>query len=248
MTANAYAFAGLAATLVLDHRIVAVDLRGRGGSDKPETGYNVGQHVDDVDRLLRALKLERVAVVGWSLGGKIALALAARRGDAVDRLVLIDPPVQTSPSAVEALRAFWRRLDRRYPSVKAFLAEMRAGWTYTPWTWDVEAYLRADVEVGPDGLVRHRVPRPVPEMELAAEDAYPTRSFYPAVRCPVLVLRSGRPIARAGDEVLPRADAVEMVSALARAKLVEVPEANHFSILLGQPRHVFEVIHAFLHE
>lgn len=208
----------------------------------------MGQHAEDLSRLLDALGLSRVVVIGWSLGGKVALALAAKRGGSIDRLVLIDPPARTSPAAVQSLRAFWRRLDQTYPSVEAFLAQAKAAWTYTPWTPDVEAYMRADVEGGPDGVVRHRIPRRVPEAELAAEDAYPTGGFYRSVHCPVLIIRSGRPITREGDEVLPRADALEMASALPRARLVEIPDLNHFSVLLGQPRHVFDLIHGFLHQ
>lgn len=58
------------------HRFVAVDLRGRGRSDQPADGYDVGSHAADALAVLDALSIAR-AVVGWSLGGRVALALAA---------------------------------------------------------------------------------------------------------------------------------------------------------------------------
>lgn len=246
ITANAYAFAALAEQLSPRHRIIALDLRGRGGSDKPPAGYDIGTHVSDVVGLLDRLAIRRPALVGWSLGAKVALAFAALHLDRVDRVVLIDPPVKTSPAATTSLRAFWTRLDRTYSSVDEFLARMRASWSYTEWSPYVEAYLRADVEEQPGGIVRHRIPRRVPEEELQAEDRYPTVSFYAGVRCPVLIVRAVRPLAEEGDQVLRPEEAREMAARLAEARLIEVPDANHFSVLLGNSAGVFEQLAEFL--
>lgn len=243
ITANAHAFARVAEALSPNRRVLAVDLRGRGESDKPDIGYDVAAHVADAAGLLAGLGIDTAAVVGWSLGAKVALALAAVHPEQVERLVAIDPPVDTSPPAADALRAFWARLDRTYESTEAFLAVMRASWPYTEWSPYVERYLRWDVEEMPGGVVRHRIPRHVPEAELAAEARYPTRSFYRDVRCPVLILRAPSPLAREGDQVLTADDAREMATSLADARLVEIEGANHFSILLGpSPRAVDAVV------
>lgn len=233
ITANAHAFARLADGLSPGRRVLAVDLRGRGGSDKPLAGYDIGAHVADMAGFLSELGIARAAVVGWSLGAKVALAFAALHPERVERLVLIDPPVHTSAEAADVLRAFWARLERTYESTEAFLARMRTAWAFTEWSPDVERYLRADVEQGADGLVRHRIPRHVPEAELQAEPRFPTRSFYGQVHCPVLILRAPCPLVQEGDQVLAEEDAREMVASLAHARLVEVAGANHFGILLG---------------
>lgn len=246
ITANAHAFAGLAEELGPRHRVVAMDLRGRGESDKPASGYDIGTHVADVAGLLDGVGLRRLVVVGWSLGAKVALALAATHPQRVERLVLLDPPVETSPAAVAALGAFWSRLDDTYDSVEAFLARTRASWVFTDWSPYVDRYLRADVEEGSDGVVRHRVPGHVPKDELRAEDRYPTRSFYGRVNCPVLILRATRPLVREGDEVLAAEDAREMATSLPQGRLIEVDEANHFSIVLGKPAQVLQAVTAFL--
>lgn len=246
ITANAHAFAGLAEELSPRHRVVAMDLRGRGESDKPASGYDVGTHVADVAGLVDGVGIRRLVVVGWSLGAKVALALTAAHPQRVERLVLLDPPVETSPAAVAALGAFWSRLDDTYDSVDAFLARMRASWVFTDWSPYVERYLRADVEEGSDGVVRHRVPRHVPRDELRAEDRYPTRSFYSRISCPVLILRAVRPLVREGDEVLAAEDAREMATSLSQGSVIDIDEANHFSILLGTPPRVLQAVTTFL--
>jgi pimeloyl-ACP methyl ester carboxylesterase len=246
ITANAHAFARLAEVLIPERRVIAVDLRGRGGSDKPPDGYDIGTHVRDVAGLIEALDLDPVAVVGWSLGAKVALGLAATRPELVERVVAIDPPLETPAAIVEALRVFWTRLDRSYESVDAFLTTTRESWSYTPWSAYVERYLRADVEPSPDGGVRHCVRRDVPEAEMAAEDRYPTRSFLGAIRCPTLVLRAPLPLVREGDQVLSPADARDLVAALENGRLIEVDGTNHFSIVLNDSPEPFETIASFV--
>src|ERR1700694_4038997 len=222
ITANAHAFAGLAEELSPPVRVVAMDLRGRGESDKPPTGYTMEAHVADAAGLLDALGIPRAIIVGWSLGAKVALALAAAHPDRVERMVLLDPPVETPAATVTALRAFWARLDNTYASVDEFLGRMRNSGVFKEWSPSIERYLRADVVETTEGNVRHRIPRFVPEQELAAEGAYPTRSYYSRISCPTLVLRAPRPLVREGDQVLPAADAREMVGTIAARQLVEV--------------------------
>jgi pimeloyl-ACP methyl ester carboxylesterase len=247
ITANAHAFAGLAEELSPRVGVVAMDLRGRGESDKPLTGYTMEAHVADAAGLLDALGIPRAIIVGWSLGAKIALALAAGHPDRVERLVLLDPPVETPAATVTALRAFWARLDNTYASVDEFLERMRSSGVFKSWSPYVERYLLADVVETAEGNVRHRIPRFVPEQELAAEGAYPTRSYYSRITCPTLVLRAPCSLVREGDQVLPAADAREMAAAIADCQLVEVDGADHFSILLGKPPQTLTAIWNFIH-
>lgn len=74
-------------------RSIAVDLRGYGLSDKPvrRGAYTLDAYCADVDALLDALELPRVALIGQSMGGGIALQYAASRPHRVTRLALINP-------------------------------------------------------------------------------------------------------------------------------------------------------------
>jgi pimeloyl-ACP methyl ester carboxylesterase len=73
--------------------LLSVDRPGYGRSD-PVAGRwtTVGSAADDIAAVLDTLQLERVGVAGWSAGGRVALALAARRPDLVDRVVGAGPP------------------------------------------------------------------------------------------------------------------------------------------------------------
>jgi non-heme chloroperoxidase len=71
------------------HRVVAIDQRGHGRSDKPLTGYDVARLSDDVLAVLDALSVETCALVGWSFGGQVSFRTAAVAPARVDRLVLV---------------------------------------------------------------------------------------------------------------------------------------------------------------
>ena len=75
-------------------RLLAVDRPGFGGSQPRAAGEwaTVSSAADDLAAVLDSLNVERVGVAGWSAGGRVALALAARRPDLVDRLVVLGTP------------------------------------------------------------------------------------------------------------------------------------------------------------
>ena len=79
-------------------RLVSVDRPGYGGSQPVSAGAwaTVASAADDLAFVLDSLYLERVGVLGWSAGGRVALALAARRPDLVERLVVIATPAPDS--------------------------------------------------------------------------------------------------------------------------------------------------------
>lgn len=82
------------------HQVTAVDLRGHGGSDKPDQDYTIAGFVDDLLWLLNELRLQRPVIVGHSMGGLIALNLARREPRAVSAIVLVDSPIVPVPAAL----------------------------------------------------------------------------------------------------------------------------------------------------
>lgn len=85
----------LAPLLVRDHRVIAVDLLGHGGSEKPSDGYSMEHQADTIAEALDALDAKPVLAVGQSLGGPISTALAQRHPDKVRGLVIMDSASQT---------------------------------------------------------------------------------------------------------------------------------------------------------
>ena len=86
-------FAPQAEHFAAQHRVVSVDLRGHGASDKPEQEYTMAGFADDLDWLCDQLGIERPVVVGHSMGGVIAFEMAARHPARVGAVVAVDSPV-----------------------------------------------------------------------------------------------------------------------------------------------------------
>lgn len=72
------------------HRVVAVDLLGHGGSEKPGSGYTIPHQADTVAEALERLGVRGAEVVGHSLGGSVAVAVAERHPNLASRVVIVD--------------------------------------------------------------------------------------------------------------------------------------------------------------
>ncbi len=93
--------------LARHQRVIAVDLRGHGRSDRPPDGYTIAQQVDDVAAVLQALAVRGpVVLAGHSMGGFVVTDLALHAPDLVSRLVLIATPV--------AIRRRWLPVYARF--------------------------------------------------------------------------------------------------------------------------------------
>lgn len=115
-TCNRSFFAPQADHFGKTHRVVSVDLRGHGESDKPQGAYPIGAYADDVASIIDQLKLGRVIAVGHSMGGITVLQLGASYPDRVAGIVMVDPaPLTFSPelrAAIEGMVAAIEAGDR----------------------------------------------------------------------------------------------------------------------------------------
>ncbi len=101
-----------AAALMQSYDLIAIDARGHGKSEKPETGYAREDHARDVAGLVDALGLNRPAVIGHSMGANSAAMLASMYPELISALVLEDPPWRDADMAtsMQANAAEWSRL------------------------------------------------------------------------------------------------------------------------------------------
>jgi pimeloyl-ACP methyl ester carboxylesterase len=101
-------FAPQAEHFARQHRVVSVDLRGHGESDKPSGPYPIAAYADDLAYIIEQQGLGKVVAVGHSMGGMIVLQLAAAHPDCLTAIVMVDSTVVYSPerrSLVEAVAA-----------------------------------------------------------------------------------------------------------------------------------------------
>lgn len=78
-------------------RVVRPDLRGHGRSTRPPFGYHWSDHAGDVLAVLDALEIDKTAVLGFSLGGGVALEMAVEHAGRVNELVLMSPVIPDRP-------------------------------------------------------------------------------------------------------------------------------------------------------
>jgi pimeloyl-ACP methyl ester carboxylesterase len=94
------------------HTVTALDPRGFGKSDRPESGYHVRDFADDLASFCERIGIEKPVVVGHSLGGMIAVELAARYPSLPRALVLVDPgPIDPLPETVKFFAAAADQLE-----------------------------------------------------------------------------------------------------------------------------------------
>lgn len=97
-------FASILAGLPVKRRALAIDMRGHGDSDKPEGRYAVNDFTEDLLAFMDALALQKVHLVGHSMGSLVAQAFAALHPGRVNRLVLVSSTAR--PAESEALQDF----------------------------------------------------------------------------------------------------------------------------------------------
>jgi pimeloyl-ACP methyl ester carboxylesterase len=80
----------LAPLLAKEHRVIRIELLGHGGSEKPGAGYAIENQASAVAEALATLGVQGATIVGHSLGGTVAVAVAERSPQVVARVVIVD--------------------------------------------------------------------------------------------------------------------------------------------------------------
>lgn len=240
LNANAVFFEGLAkAGLVPTLRVVSVDLRGRGLSDAPDTGYTMRDHAADIVGLLDHLQMERVALGGHSFGGLLSYYLAAEYPERVERIVVIDSPAEVSQTVVEQIGPALDRLRMVTPSWDEYLAGVKAMPYYAGW-WDpdLEAYYRADVVERADGSIRSRLDPGKILQALEGTTTVEWMELAKRISAPVLLLRATEPFGPPGyPPILPKDQAQRTLASLSDARMIELA-GNHITALFGKPARI----------
>ena len=234
ITANSRFWDCLASALAPRHRVIAMDLRGRGLSDKPPTGYSIEHHCKDILALMNDRGLERPVLMGHSLGAFISLVFAAQYPQKVDHLILVDGGGKLSETQMAKVFAGIKpsldRLGQIFPSLEAYLSQMKQAPYLQPWNSYMETYFRYEIEEV-EGGVRSRVHPKHIEEEALNLGKVDSREFYVKVTCPTLIIRATKGMLAEDDLLLPEDVVERMVREIPNAKQVDVEGTNHYSIL-----------------
>jgi pimeloyl-ACP methyl ester carboxylesterase len=251
ITANCRCWDVLANILAPEYRVLAMDLRGRGRSEKPSEGYHLETHLRDMNGLMDDLGLDRAVVMGHSLGAYIGLAFAAKYPERVDRLILVDGGGDLSQEQIDQVFASIKpaldRLQHVFPSIETYLETMRQAPFIQPWSPATEIYFRYEIETTDDGVRTNIQPSHI------AEEAGNIRqvnfaAFYPQVQCPVLVLRAPQGLFSDDDILLPEDVIDRMIREIPDARRFDVDGMNHYGIVFQPHDARNQAIKGFLEE
>ncbi|MEU5614762.1 alpha/beta fold hydrolase [Streptomyces sparsogenes] len=174
------------------HPAYAADMRGHGGSDTPEHGYDNATAVADIVTLCRELGLKEPLIAGHSWGGNLAVRALAQNPGLCAGLGLVDGG-WVDFASIPGFAGYAEHAQLRRPDATGTTRDgMRLMLRGLHPTWSdaaIEASL-ADMVEGPDGLLVQRLPlqRFLPVFHSMCED--PPARWYPGVTVPVLLLNA----------------------------------------------------------
>ncbi len=235
LTANCRCWDEMASCLTPVHSFLAFDLRGRGLSDKPPTGYSLQHHVRDLYGLLEECGLSQAVLMGHSLGAYISVAFAAQYPERVKKLILMDGGGQLSDEQWDQVNIVIKpsldRLGLVFPSFEDYVELLKAAPILQPWSPAIEAYFRYESEEV-EGGIRSRInPEHIQEESQNMRQADPAE-YYPKISCPVLILRATDGILSPEDQVLPESAVERILSEIKDERRGDVAGTNHYSILM----------------
>jgi len=245
LTASHVGFVGIAERLAGRRPFFAPDLRGRGRSDKPATGYGMRQHALDVAAAMRGLGLGRSVVLGHSMGAYVGTALAVEFPALVAGLVmldggyLLDPPAGLDPDQLldTLLKPQIERLRTTYESMDRYLAFWRALPTFPAKDWGpwVEDYLEYDLGGEPPELRARAAEPAVREDFRSMAQKQEVKQRLQAVSCPVMVIRAEDGVAPGQPPIIPDQVMAEIRECIPSVEEHRVAGTTHYTIALADP-------------
>ena len=218
---TAHAWGHLGASLKDAARVIAVDMRGHGASDRPATTYAIAEMASDITRLAARLDLTGITLIGSSVGNQVAVSFAAANPDRVAGLILSDPSFFCSDSEiVKYLRSHHthqRSYDTRAEAeAYAMALPQRKGLSEAMHHMAMEGDFRQD----PDGRWSWAYDLPAITkvfLNLSTDQS----ADITAITAPVLILNADR------SNVLSGTQAQDLTAAFANARLEVIADSNH---------------------
>ncbi|HZU72831.1 MAG TPA: alpha/beta fold hydrolase [Acidimicrobiales bacterium] len=210
-------------------QLVALDLRGRGRSETTPAGtYGWENHALDVLAVADALGAGRVAILGQSMGGAVAMKAAGLATERIAAVVLLDACGVPEPGTLAVIGRSVSRLGETYPSIDDYLATVRAQGTIEPWSEYWERYYRYELEEVEGGYRSRTRPEAIAEdgAYAATQDLY---GLWRHLAMPTLLLRATREFLPGSGHIVSAADRDRFAAEVPTARVVEV-DANHMTI------------------
>ena len=211
-------------------KVITLDLRGHGQTDKPKGPYSISMFAEDIAELIKSLKIDPVHVVGISLGGAIGFHLAIDHPDITKSLVVVNMSASVPIKSLKEKQMFFLRvlivkmmgmkkmgevLAKRLfikPEQEELREKMASRWAEN----DKKAYL-SSLKTLKNWSVLERLQE---------------------IKCPTLVISSD-------EDYTPLSDKEEYTAMIPNAKLVVIEDARH-AVSVEKPGELNTILMDFL--
>lgn len=218
-------------------RCIALDLRGHGESARPTDGsYGLAAHAADIAAVVDALDLTGGGVIGHSFGGWVAMVYAARAGQRIGALAVLDSRANIGVRSARMLEALRKLPHTRYANRDDAIARFRL------LPADTSADMARIAHVAAHGIVRDADGSYLPRFDrraLAGAGAQDLTPYLRVVRCPILAVRAAQ------SEIVDAAALDAYRQAVPAVDIAEIPDAHHH-LMLDQPERLAAVLDRFL--
>jgi pimeloyl-ACP methyl ester carboxylesterase len=130
---DAHVWDDIAPVVAPHYRVIAFDLRGHGDSGRaPDGRYDIDTLCDDLECALEDLGIERFALVGHSLGGRVSMRYAGRHADRLAGLVLVDSAPEFDARGTTRIVFDTQKADRHFASIEEYELVLSHQYPVTP--------------------------------------------------------------------------------------------------------------------
>lgn len=239
----------VAPKLIDSFRVIALDQRGHGLTDKPDVSYDFASITHDLDAVLDVLRIDRAVLIGHSWGGNVALQYAVDHPHRVSGLVLIDGGFLQIGDRMDwpAAEKMLEPPDLIGTPADEFRARLKF-WMGSAWSPEAEDIILNNFEARSDGTIAPRLQKSNHMQVVRALWKHRPSELYPRVQCPVLMIPTVAPEPhdeRTRDMLAAKRRNIALAEArLARSQTIWMNDTIH-DVPLQRPVELAEAIRHF---
>jgi pimeloyl-ACP methyl ester carboxylesterase len=229
-------------------KVYALDQRGHGETESPNTGYGFDTITRDLQSFLGTLGVDRPLLVGHSWGGNVALNYAASHPSSLSGLTLVDGGT-IEISRIPGMTSDRAQIDLAPPDFTGMtrdilLQRARERDVVNLWSPEVEIAFLANFHISPSGAVRPRFDRSNHLQVVQALWEHKPSNMYSMVRCPVLIVPAWRQPRTERDSMLAesRRQAIHLAQEMLQEVQVLWMDNTVHDIPLHRPRELATAI------
>ncbi|PKR77856.1 alpha/beta hydrolase [Halalkalibacillus sediminis] len=229
-----------------NYRMITYDLLGRGLSSEAGEESSIGDHARDLIDLIETLKLEKVVLLGYSIGAFIC-SQAASQSDNVEALILLDGAGVPDKGQKDMILPSLSRVEKRYSSPEDYIEQTREAYEKIgiEWTSHHETIARYEIQEVKGGWI-HRSKADVLKSDFDSFFTFDHQKVFENIFCPtLLIIATGK---MNGQRPLFLKESFNILEELIENLRIKHTKANHLTLVFNKQTEVNESVMTFLRE